>query len=74
MFFHTALPPTRNLVATNSLGYLLLIVTVFLFQLLDELDILLLGLGGIAIGVLDGLLPGGLLCLALYRWKIHMIS
>lgn len=53
------------LVGANSLGLLVLVISVLGLHLLDEGDVLLLGLVGVAAGVLDGLLPGALLCLAL---------
>lgn len=50
--------------STNSLGLLARVVAARLLELLDELDVLLLGVLGGGTGV-DDLLPGGLLVLAL---------
>lgn len=55
-----------SLVATDSLGLLILVVSILGLHLLDERNVLLLGLVSVVVGVLDGLLPGTLLCLALY--------
>lgn len=62
------------LVATNSLGLLVLVVSVLSLHLLDEGDVLLLGLVGAAVGILDCLFPGGLLCLALLHYEIAKVS
>ena len=60
---------SRNLVATNGLGRLVRIVTVGLLQLLNQLDISVLGLlGGDAL--VDNLLPCGLLGLALLVMRL----
>lgn len=61
-------------VATNSLGLLVLVVSVLGLHLLDEGDVLLLSLVGTAVGILDGLFPGGLLCLALLFYEIEKVS
>lgn len=60
------------LVATNSLGLLVLVVSVLSLHLLDEGNVLLLGFVGAAVRVLDGLFPGGLLCLALLYYEVKV--
>lgn len=63
MMLISSLRVVVNLVA-NSLGLLVRIVTVSLLQLLDQLDVFGLGIGG-GDALVDNLLPGVLLGLAL---------
>lgn len=54
-----------RLVGTNGLGDLVGVVAVLLLELLDEFDVLALGLLRGELVLLDGLLPGVVLGLAL---------